>query len=121
RTPAPQHRQSVELRQAEVEDDRVVVLDVALVPGRFAVGDGVHHESGRLKRARKVGADVRLVLDDQATHQSSLILSTAPLRASRVSLRTRPVAVSTLTLYSHTPSSRSSSTSITSPGTRWPT
>src|SRR3546814_6436255 len=116
-----QHGQAVEPGQAEVEDDRVVVLHVALVPGRFAVGGGVHHEPGRLERARQVGADVGLVLDDQATHQSSLILSTAPLRASRVSLRTRTVAVSTLTLYSQTPSSRSSSTSMTSPGTRWAT
>ena len=48
--PAPQQRQAVDLRQAEIEDDRVVVLGAPQEVGPLAVAGRVHGIAGLAER-----------------------------------------------------------------------
>ena len=66
--PPLQHRQPVELGQAEIEDRGVIGLRVALEPGLLAVRHHVDGHAGSLERGRDVGCDARLVLDDEDLH-----------------------------------------------------
>jgi hypothetical protein len=54
RAPALEHGQPVHSRQAEVEDDRAIVLGVAAEPGFLAVAHDLDDVAGGLERARDV-------------------------------------------------------------------
>jgi hypothetical protein len=67
--PSPQHRQAVETRQPEVEDDGVVRLSLAEEVGAFSVHGAVNRVAGLAKRACQLMRQQRLVLHDQHTQQ----------------------------------------------------
>ena len=66
--PFLEHRETVETRQAEIEDGDVVVLDVALEPRVFAVLGEIDDEARGLKRADDVRSDIGIVFDNQRPH-----------------------------------------------------
>jgi hypothetical protein len=75
--PAPQDRQAVDFRQAQVEDDRVVALRLREeIPAR-AVAGAVHGIAGLAQRRRQLLRNPRFVFDDQDPHRTSVITHTA--------------------------------------------
>ncbi len=90
-TPALENGEAIDHRQAQVQYDGVIRLHAAQVQGLFTVGCCVHGIACVHHGLREVGAQVRLVLDNQYAHQRrSLRLSTSPLAASTCSLTSAP-------------------------------
>ena len=79
-----QDREAVELRQAQVEDDRIVVLGAAAEPGVLAVASRPRRRSRAEVSASTRSAAIDFVLDDQDTHQRSLTLTMRLRSASTV-------------------------------------
>ena len=63
--PGLQHRDAVHLRQADVEDDRVVGLGLAEVMALLAVEGAVDHIAGVGQRGGELAVEVGIVLDDE--------------------------------------------------------
>ena len=70
--PFLQHGDAVRLRQAHVEDDRVVGFTLAEIGALFAVEGLVGDVAGLLERADHLPVDVPVILDDEQTHCDSL-------------------------------------------------
>jgi hypothetical protein len=65
RAPALQHRQAIEPRQAEIEDHRGIILDIAAKPRILAVAAMIDDETRIAQRLGEVGRDLGIVLDQQ--------------------------------------------------------
>ena len=65
--PGFQHRDAVHLRQADVEDDRVVGLGFAEKVALLAVEGAVDHIARVGERGRELPIEVGIVLDDEET------------------------------------------------------
>ena len=63
------HRQAVEPRQAEVENDPVEVFRSGARPGFLAVGAGLHDIAGLSQMGADLGGDLRFVFDHERAHQ----------------------------------------------------
>ena len=83
--PGLQHRNAVHLRQADIEDDRVVGLGLAEIMALLAVKGAVDHVAGLGQRRGKLAVEIGIVLDDEEPHG---VLRTTASRAER-RLRTR--------------------------------
>ena len=70
--PAAQQREPVDLRQAEIEHDRVVALGLAEEVGALAVAGAVHGVAGVRQGARQLLRQPGFVFDDQDLHRISL-------------------------------------------------
>ena len=70
---APHHGQAVELRQAEIEHNGIVILGRGAKPALLAVPGDVHHIAGLGQGARDIPGDGRLILDEKNPHQRLLI------------------------------------------------
>src|SRR5262249_39271827 len=68
--PRLQHRDAVHLRQADVEDDRVIRLAFAEVMAFLAVEGAVDHVARVRQRGRELTVEIGVVLDDQESHCS---------------------------------------------------
>ena len=66
--PRLQHRNTVELGQADVEDDGVVGLGLAEVMPFLAVEGAVDHVTGIGQRGRELTVEIGIVLDDEEAH-----------------------------------------------------
>ena len=66
--PLPQHREAVDLRQAEVEDHRVVALGSSQELAALAVGGVIHGIARLAQRAAKLLSQLEFVFDDQDAH-----------------------------------------------------
>ena len=75
RRQAVEDRDAVDLRQADVEHDRVVGLGVAEEPAFLAVERLVDRIACLLERGHDLAVEIPIVLDDQKTHAASPGLS----------------------------------------------
>ena len=66
--PAVEHGQPVDLRQAEIEDDRVILLVGAEIEALLAIGGEIHRIARAFQRVAELLPQVRLILDDQQSH-----------------------------------------------------
>ena len=66
--PAVEHGQPVDLGQAEVEDDRVVVFGRAEIMAVLAVGGEIDGIAGAFERRAQLAPEIGFVLDDQNAH-----------------------------------------------------
>ena len=80
--PALQHRQPVHAGQAEIENDRGVVLGVAAKPRLLAVADDLDDVAGGFQPAGQIRGDPPIVFDHQHPHHFSLVRLISPLWAS---------------------------------------
>ena len=61
------------LGTAQIEDDRGVILGVALEPGFLAIGFPIDHIPRFVQRCAHVSRDTLVVLHEQDAHQSPLL------------------------------------------------
>ena len=66
--PRLQHRNAVQLGQADVEDDGVIGLGLAEVMPFLAVEGAVDHVAGVGQRGRELTVEIGIVLDDEEAH-----------------------------------------------------
>ena len=66
--PASQHREPIDARQAEVENDSVVAFGLTEEVGALAVGGAVHGIACLRQRARQLIGQRRFILDYQNPH-----------------------------------------------------
>ena len=78
--PGFQHRDAVHLRQADVEDDRVVGLALAEIMALLAVEGAVDDVAGVGQRGCKLAVEIRIVFNDEKA-QATLRLTLADDRA----------------------------------------
>jgi len=73
--PAPclEHREPVHLRQADIEDDRVIGLGLAQIMALLAVEGAVDHIAGVRERSRQLAIEIGVVLDDEQAHGQNLL------------------------------------------------
>jgi len=67
--PAFENADPVHLRQADVENHRIVGLGIAEKVSLLAVEGAVHHVAGALEGLVELAVEVRVVLDDQEAHR----------------------------------------------------
>ena len=67
--PALEHREAVDPRQAQVQNDAIVVLSLALEQRILAVAPDIHDESGSTQRLAELLREGWLVFDHQQAHR----------------------------------------------------
>ena len=72
--PAAQHRQAVDARQSEIENDRVVAFGAREEVGPLAVGRAVDRIAGAGQRRGQLLRQRCLVFDDQNSHRLLRVL-----------------------------------------------
>ena len=65
--PGLQHGNAVHLRQADIENDRVVGLGLAQIMPLFAVERPVDDIAGVRQGGRKLAVEIRIILDNEET------------------------------------------------------
>ena len=94
--PGFQHRDAVHLRQADVEDHRVIGLGLAEVMALLAVEGAIDDIAGVGQRGGELAVEVGVVLDDEEAQRldsplSGLATDSSPLAASTVACITLPL------------------------------
>src|SRR5262249_44581854 len=96
--PALENRQTVQSRQAEIQDDRSIVAALALLPYPWAVGEHPDGISLAPELFRYVGGDVAIVFAKQNAHRRQGPPRSVPSRASTRSVLIKPLPSRTLRL-----------------------
>ena len=66
--PAVEHGQAIDLGQAEIEDDRVIVFGRAEIMAVLAVGGEIDGIARAFQRRAQLAAEIGFVFDDQNAH-----------------------------------------------------
>jgi hypothetical protein len=82
RPPALQERHPVKARQAEIEDDQVIILRIAEEPRVLAVGRGFDRIARSAQDGGDIGRNAGIVLDEKQAHQSASSSTIAIVLAS---------------------------------------